>query len=654
MRLPLAIAAAATALLLPAVPSADAAFRGKLEIRHTDDFAHGRTHTGYRLVQGRHRTPLVLARAPRTPSGTKVIVRGRRVGSKIRGSSVRARGIVRSAGVTAGKRTTAVILLNFATDTRTPWTPAFVRQRVFTDPDSVNAFYKEESYGDVSLTGKLHDDGDVFGWYTLDNATAGCNVDEWAAQAEQKAEADGFLPTNYDHIIYLFPQQSSCGGWAGLGELPGPHSWINGTTSVRVIAHELGHNMGLHHASSLSCTDSQGAPVAYATSGCIPDEYGDPFDVMGTNLRHNNAWHLRQIGFMQAGNVQVVNASGTYTVGSALTRGPGTQLLRVPIKGTSPQRYFDLEQRASGGVFDTFLSTSPVVQGVTIHVDPSTAYLTQSLLIDATPDSAGGFGDAPLAPGESFTDGTVTITVSSVTDGVATVEVVTGPDTVPPSAPSVTATPATDSVTLGWAASTDDVGVAGYRVYRDGSLKDTVTQPGWVDHEVTAGTAYKYVVTAFDAAGNTAPSAEVSATVPSPPAPAAQDPPADSTPPADSMPPADSTPPADDPPPAIGDPPLPPAKPLDVLRPSVRIKSPVPSKRVRRRATIRWRSTDDVGVVRTEVWIDGTLRRTVQAGHGPWRWSVRRERRGVHLIEVRAFDAAGNVGRAIRHVRVVR
>ena len=36
-----------------------------------------------------------------------------------------------------------------------------------------------------------------------------------------------------------------------------------------------------------------------------------------------------------------------------------TQLLRVPIAGTSPQKYYDLEVRSSGGVFDNFASTSP-------------------------------------------------------------------------------------------------------------------------------------------------------------------------------------------------------------------------------------------------------------------------------------------------------
>jgi hypothetical protein len=57
-----------------------------------------------------------------------------------------------------------------------------------------------------------------------------------------------------------------------------------------------------------------------------------------------------------------------------------------------------------------------------------------------------------------------------------------------------------------WTASTDDVGVAGYRVYRNGSATPVATlAPGttvFTDAGLLAGTAYTYAVTAFDAAGN--------------------------------------------------------------------------------------------------------------------------------------------------------
>ena len=80
-----------------------------------------------------------------------------------------------------------------------------------------------------------------------------------------------------------------------------------------------------------------------------------------------------------------------------------------------------------------------------------------------------------------------------------------------PSAPTgLTATGATGSVALAWSASTDNVGVAGYRVYRSTTSGFTPSATNLVAH-VTSGTAYAdavaagtyyYLVTAYDAAGN--------------------------------------------------------------------------------------------------------------------------------------------------------
>src|SRR5436305_9655564 len=115
-----------------------------------------------------------------------------------------------------------------------------------------------------------------------------------------------------------------------------------------------------------------------------------------------------------------------------------------------------------------------MVQGVSIHTDPDPSELTQSLLIDTTPGSPDGFYDAALTPGRTFTDGDISVTTQSVVAGVATVQVTTTrppADTTPPSAPEPeVADTATDHVTLSWPSSIDDVGVAGYRVYRDGAL----------------------------------------------------------------------------------------------------------------------------------------------------------------------------------------
>ncbi|GAA3303937.1 hypothetical protein GCM10020218_102530 [Dactylosporangium vinaceum] len=77
-------------------------------------------------------------------------------------------------------------------------------------------------------------------------------------------------------------------------------------------------------------------------------------------------------------------------------------------------------------------------------------------------------------------------------------------DSQPPTAPTgLTASAAGTTVTLGWTASTDNVGVASYDVYRDGgkvaTVKNAVT---FTDSGLSAGTTYAYYVVARDAQGN--------------------------------------------------------------------------------------------------------------------------------------------------------
>ncbi len=89
-------------------------------------------------------------------------------------------------------------------------------------------------------------------------------------------------------------------------------------------------------------------------------------------------------------------------------------------------------------------------------------------------------------------------------------------DTEPPSKPAglqVTAV-SSNSVTISWAPSVDNVGVTGYRVYRSGVTIGTTAGLSYTDHTVTAGFSYTYTVSAFDAVGNTsAQSAGLTASV---------------------------------------------------------------------------------------------------------------------------------------------
>jgi hypothetical protein len=107
--------------------------------------------------------------------------------------------------------------------------------------------------------------------------------------------------------------------------------------------------------------------------------------------------------------------------------------------------------------------------------------------------------------------GAVTIAVEIVPDGVADLTAPTAPGGL-----TATATSAT-TASLQWTPSTDNVGVTGYRVSRNGTTIATVTTPGFSDTGLSATTTYSYAVVALDAAGNVSSAASASVTTPQAP-----------------------------------------------------------------------------------------------------------------------------------------
>src|SRR5262249_56492479 len=87
------------------------------------------------------------------------------------------------------------------------------------------------------------------------------------------------------------------------------------------------------------------------------------------------------------------------------------------------------------------------------------------------------------------------------------------PDTTAPSVPTGVARTSgtTTSIVLGWTASTDNVGVAGYRLYQNGVQVGSATTTGYNFSGLTCGTSYTLGVSAYDAAGNASALATVSA-----------------------------------------------------------------------------------------------------------------------------------------------
>ena len=121
------------------------------------------------------------------------------------------------------------------------------------------------------------------------------------------------------------------------------------------------------------------------------------------------------------------------------------------------------------------------------------------------------FADAGVAAVTQYSYQVSAVDAAQNEGDLSSPRVVTTPalaDVTPPSTPTgLTAVAVSSSeIDLRWNASTDNVGVADYRVYRDGTVVTTVgSATSWADTAVTEASTHSYAITAMDAAGNESP-----------------------------------------------------------------------------------------------------------------------------------------------------
>jgi len=185
----------------------------------------------------------------------------------------------------------------------------------------------------------------------------------------------------------------------------------------------------------------------------------------------------------------------------------------------------------------------------------------------------------------------VTVTVSNTSST----------DTTPPTIPTgVKVTGSTTStISLSWNPSTDNVGVAGYKVYRNGTQAGTTGSTSFTDTGLAASTTYAYTVSAYDAAGNNS---------------------------SQSSPTSGTTLPTS-----------------DVTPPSVAITNPMNGETVAGTITISGGSSDNVGVANVQISIDGGSYQTAQ-GTTSWTYNLDTTQlgNGNHTITAETLDLSGN------------
>lgn len=371
----------------------------------------------------------------------------------------------------------AVILVNFQDKQEQPYTPGFV-QGVMT---SVDGIYRENSYNQIFLT------ADVWGWYTIASSYTTCDQLTIASQAKFAAQAAGANLSSYQHFIYMFPA-NACPWFASatIGPIP-TDMWIKGQPTVKRVAHEFGHNLGLLHSRSYDC----GTVESICSNGTY-DEWGDHFDLMGDGeiTQHLNVYQKERLGWLTVTDATI---HGDYVIGNLETAGQG---LKVQRGG----QFYYIEKRSA-------------LSGVLIHLAADPVGGVNSSLLDMNP--LHNWAQAALAPGRSFVDVGFDIGIYLVSAGpTSSVVRVTCAACVPPpdtQAPTVTITsplgpsvPRNTTIPVNVTAS-DNVGVDHVQILVNNvQLCVDSSMPYSCQWSVPGKKNASYTITAraYDAAGN--------------------------------------------------------------------------------------------------------------------------------------------------------
>lgn len=197
----------------------------------------------------------------------------------------------------------------------------------------------------------------------------------WTERVTQYLGKLGEKIENVDNLMFFFPPAELLGCTTrARGELLGFRSWIF-AYDTNTIIHEIGHNLGLAHASTGDFTSTF-------------NEYGDISTPMGYLVRDRlllNAPEMKQLGWLSAASIQQLSIPGSYDVEISSLESLESSL-PAAVQINIPGAAFPVLISFRNLLHPDYPGLRDFTRGVSIHIDQG--FASKTILTETLVDGA--------------------------------------------------------------------------------------------------------------------------------------------------------------------------------------------------------------------------------------------------------------------------